>query len=173
MVVKKGQRSPEYFQQLHRKAVRKKAQQMRRAILSSQGKCHRCQTPVKINRKGRNLCQSCSDKGTTNTNTYRSKRIDSWKALGLCTHCFGKRESVPGTTVCAYCAEQDYERRLIRQEELRSQAVCLRCCDPKAVHGFFKSTGKRKKYCIACLNKYNNDYRKIKRANQIALRRAS
>jgi hypothetical protein len=155
----KGYRPPEYFIELHRKAVRKKAQKKRRKLLSKQGRCHRCKELVGEDRIGKNLCRECQTKGTKNSLSWKARRIEAWKALGLCVHCEGKREAVPGTTLCAYCVEQDYEARLIRIAAAKEKGTCARCFDPEAIHGFFKSTGKRKKYCIACLNKYNNDKR--------------
>jgi hypothetical protein len=148
---------------IKKQARRRKAQRRRRAALKAKGLCHRCQSPVGPKRIGLNLCADCNKKGTGNYNAWRNRKIEAWKALGLCVHCQGKREAMPGTSICAYCAENDYEVRCARIKILKEQGICARCCDPDAVHGFFKSTGKRKKYCIKCLNKYNNEKRALKR----------
>ena len=145
---------------IKRQAKRRKAQRRRRAERRAANQCVRCKLPVEIDRVGLNHCQSCHNKGLKNSYSWRARRTKAWKELGLCTHCFGKRLSMPGTFSCAYCAEKDYETKCARIAQAKDAGICARCFDPEAVHGYFKSTGNRKKYCIACLDKYNNAKRR-------------
>lgn len=148
-------------------AKRRKAQRLRRQRMRSKGICRRCKNKVEPERRGKVLCEKCKDLGSRQVVNWRHTKVVAWKALGLCCHCNGQRLAMIGrngkpTTQCAYCYENDYERREIKISKTKAAGVCARCCDPDAIHGYFKSTGKKKKYCIKCLEKYNNQPRRLK-----------
>lgn len=144
----------------HQRALKRKSSRKRRAAFKRNGLCIQCRLPVGGERKGMNLCVPCTTK-STKAKTSRHRRLaQSWKVLGLCAHCNGNRIALPRKTICGYCLESMMDRRVVRQIQLRQEGVCLRCADPSAIHGSFKN-GERKKYCVACLEKYS-----IEKANR-------